>query len=159
MEKRKFRTAGWLAVAGLVGAALVAPGAVSAAGPGGDDNLPNSGDTSNTGGVTPTMGTAEMTCDDGSVLGVSGSFTLDGTAPAGSYVVIYLTPNNGSDASPAGNVEDNQVTIDISGKSGDVAFSMPISAPFTTTKGGVLAVFAKDQDGSVFTSKSNSLNC
>src|SRR4051794_22924926 len=159
MDKRKFRTAGWLAVAGLVGAALVAPATASAAAPGGDDNLPNSGDTSNTGGVGVEMGTATMTCDDGSVLGVSGSFSLSGTAGAGTYVVIYLTPNGGSDASPAGNVENNQVKVDISGKSGTVNFSVPITSPFTTTKGGILAVFAKDVDGSVFTSKSNSLNC
>jgi hypothetical protein len=160
MQKNKFRIAGWLAVAGLLGAALVSPAAVSAAGPGGDDNLPNSGHTSNTDGITPTMGTATMTCTgDSSVLNVSGSFTLSGTAGPDTYVIIYLTPNNGSDASPAGNVENNEVKVDISGLSGTVNFSLDITSPFTTTKGGVLAVFAMDEDGTIFTSKSNSLNC
>ncbi len=159
MFKSKFRAAGWLAVAGLLGAALVSPAAVSAAGPGGD-NVPPSGHLSNTGGITPTMGSATMTCNsDSLVTGLSGSFTLSGTAGANTSVVIYLTPNNGSDASPAGNVELNEVTVDISGQSGTVDFTLPITAPFTTTKGGVLAVFAMDTDGTVFSSKSNSLNC
>jgi hypothetical protein len=73
--------------------------------------------------------------------------------------VIYLTPNNGSDASPIGNVENNEVKVDLAGKSDTVAFSLPVTSPFTATSGGILAVFAKDQDGTVFTSKSNSLNC
>src|SRR5262245_5817471 len=153
MIKSKFRVAGWVAVAGLLGAALVSPAAVSAAGPGSDDNLPNSGHTSNTGGITPTfIANAVMTCtEDSSVTNVSGQFTLSGTAGAGTFVVIYLTPNNGSDATPAGNVENNEVKVDISGKSGTVDFSLSITSPFTTTQGGVLAVFAKDQDGSIFT--------
>src|SRR4051812_50163259 len=100
MDKRKFRTAGWLAVAGLVGAALVAPAAVSAAGPGGDDNLPNSGDTSNTGGVTPTMGTATMTCNDGSVLNVSGSFPPRRAARARTHAGHLPNPNGRPPAAP-----------------------------------------------------------
>ncbi len=153
--------AGWLAAALAAGTALLAPAAVLAAGPGGVDNVPTSGHTSDTGGVTPTMlANATLSCDAGdSVLGLAGHFTLSAMAGANTHVVIYLTPNNGSDASPAGNVEDNEVTVDISGKSGDVAFSLPVTSPFTTTKGGILAVFAMDQDGTIFSSKSNSLNC
>ena len=155
------RRAGWLATGLVAGTTILAPAAVMAAGPGGGDNLPNSGHTSNTGGVVPTMvANATLSCDaSNSVLGLAGHFTLSGTAAAGTSVVIYLTPNNGSDATPADNVENNEVTVDISGLSGDVAFSLPISSAFTTTKGGILAVFAMDVDGSIYTSKSNSLNC
>jgi hypothetical protein len=150
----------WLSAI-LVGATLALPPAAAAAGPGGGDDLPNSGHTSNTGGLTPTMiAGATISCDSGNnVNDISGRFTLSGTGGAGTYVVIYLTPNNGSNASPAGNVEDNEVRVDLAGRSGTVGFSLPITSGFTATNGGVLAVFAKDQDGSVFTSKSNSLNC
>ena len=155
------RRAGRLAAVLVSGTAILAPAAVMAAGPGGDDNLPNSGHTSNTGGVVPTMvANATISCDPSSgALGVIGHLTLSGTAGAGTSVVVYLTPNNGSDATPAGNVESNEVTVDISGQGGDLAFVLPVTSAFTTTKGGILAVFAMDQDGSVFTSKSNSLNC
>jgi hypothetical protein len=156
-----FPVAGWLGVVAMLAIAILGPSATLAAGPGGDDNLPNSGHTSNTGGIVPTMlKNAEMTCDENSsVQNISGQFTLSGTAGANTYVVIYLTPNNGSDASPVDNVEDNEVKVDISGQSGTVNFSLNITSPFTTTKGGVLAVFAMDVDGTIFTSKSNSLNC
>jgi hypothetical protein len=157
------RLAGWLGVVAMLAIAVLGPSAASiaAAGPGADDSLPNSGHTSNTGGVTPTMlKNATMTCNaDSSVLNVSGQFTLSGTAGANTYVIIYLTPNTGSDATPEGNVENNEVKVDISGQSGTVDFGLTISSAFTTTKGGVLAVFAKDVDGSIFSSKSNSLNC
>jgi hypothetical protein len=155
------RRAGWLATGLVAGTTMLAPAAVMAAGPGGDDHLPNSGHTSNAGGVVPTMvANATLSCDaSNSVLGLAGHFTLNSTAAAGTSVVIYLTPNNGSDANPAGNVESNEVSVDISGLSGDVAFSLPVTSEFTATKGGILAVFAMDVDGSIFTSKSNSLNC
>jgi hypothetical protein len=154
------RIASRLAAAGVLGAALLLPAAALAAGPGGEDNLPNSGHQSNTGGLTPTMiANATISCDaNDSVKSISGQFTLSGTGAAGTYVVIYLTPNNGSDASPAGNVENNEVQVSIAGKSGTVAFSVSITSPFTTSQGGILAVFAKDGE-TIFTSKSNSLNC
>jgi hypothetical protein len=154
------RKVGWLSVASMLALALLAPGTALAGGPGSSDNLPNSGHTSNTGGVTPTMvKDAVMTCDQSNVVSnVSGHFTIDGTGGAGTYVIIYLTPNNGSDADPA-LTEDNEVKVSIDGLSGTVSFSLNITTGFTTTKGGVLAVFAMDTDGSVFTSKSNSLNC
>src|SRR4051794_26232159 len=107
------RRAGWLAATLVGGTALLAPAAALAAGPGGEDHLPNSGHTSNTAGTVPTMvANATLSCDAGdTVLGVSGHFTLSGTAAAGTSVVVYLTPNNGSDASPAGNVEDNEAIV------------------------------------------------
>jgi hypothetical protein len=154
------RKVGWLSVASMLALALLAPSTALAGAPGADDNLPNSGDTSNTGGVVPTMNTdAVMTCNSDNVVGnVSGSFTLSDTAGPNTFVIIYLTPNTGSDADAA-LTEDNQVKVDISGQSGTVNFSLDITTPFTTTKGGVLAVFAMDVDGTIFHSKSNSLNC
>jgi hypothetical protein len=152
------RSLSWLVVAGLAGAALVGPGAagVAAGGPGAD-NLPNSGHTSSN-GLTLVMGTGTMDCTGDSVNGLSGSFTYSGGA-AGDHVVVYLTPNTGSDASPVGNVEDNEATITLTGASGTVNFSIDITSAFTTSKGGVLIVFAAAEDGTLYHSKSNSLNC
>ena len=114
---------GWLAAGLIAGITVIAPAAVMAAGPGGDDNLPNSGHTSNTGGIVPAMlANATLSCDAAnSVLGLGGHFSLGSAAGSGTSVVIYLTPNNGSDASPAGNVEGNEVTADISGPGGSAA--------------------------------------
>jgi hypothetical protein len=160
MNDTTTRRASWLAAA-LIGAALVLPAAAAATGPGGDDNLPNSGHMSATGGLTPTMlANATISCDAGNTVNtISGQFTLNGTGGLGSFVVIYLTPNNGSNASPIGNVENNEVQVDLSGRSGTISYSLPVTSAFTATSGGILAVFAKDVDGSIYTSKSNSLNC
>ena len=142
-----FRRAGWLAVASMTTLALFGPGsgAALAGGPGSEDNLPNSGHTSNTGGLIPTMVSAVMYCSDSVVGSLTGSFTLSGTGAAGTYVVIYLTPNNGSNADPVGNVENNEVTVPIAGKSGTVPFTLTLTSSFSVSKGGILAVFAKDQ--------------
>ena len=160
-RSRLARPLSWLVVAGLAGAALIGPGAggVSAdGGPGSPDFVPNSGHTSSS-GLTLLMGTGVMSCDGESVTSLSGSFTFSGADP-GDHVVIYLTPNNGSDASPVGNVEDNEITIELDGKTSPVAFTLPITSPFTTTKGGVLLVFASSVEGQqTYSSKSNSLNC
>jgi hypothetical protein len=151
------RPLSWLVVAGLAGAALIGPGAggVAAGGPS-DDNLPNSGHTSS-GGLTLEMSkNATMACDaNNSVGSISGTFTFSGSG----HVVIYLVPNNGSDASPVGNVENNEKTIDLTGKTSPLAFTLTITSPFTTSKGGVLAVFAMGDNGDLYNSKSNSLNC
>jgi hypothetical protein len=159
-RSRIARPLSWLVVAGLAGAALIGPGAgaVSAdGGPGSPDFVPNSGHTSSS-GLTLVMGTGVMSCDGASVTSLSGSFTFSG-ADAGDHVVIYLTPNNGSDASPVGNVENNEITIELDGKTSPVDFTLPITSPFTTTKGGVLLVFASSVEWQqVYTSKSNTLN-
>jgi hypothetical protein len=145
-------------VAGLAGAALIGPGAgsVGAAGPGSDDNLPNSGHTSSNGLTLLMSKNDTMACDaNNSVGSISGTFTFSGSG----HVVIYLTPNTGSDADPVGNVENNETTIDLTGKTSPVAFKLTVNSPFTTSKGGVLAVFARAEDGTIYNSKSNSLNC
>ncbi|HTG42857.1 MAG TPA: hypothetical protein VK697_14710, partial [Methylomirabilota bacterium] len=127
---------------------------VAAAEPGSPDFVPNSGHTSSS-GLSLTMGTATMNCHDSSVNSFSGSFTYSGTG----HVVVYAAANGGSDAAPAGNVQNNETTIDVSG-SGTVTFTLTITSPFTATSGGVLVVFASDVAGdNNYNSKSNSLNC
>jgi hypothetical protein len=127
------------------------PVGVLAAGPGSPDFLPNSGDQSHPGGATYTIeAERNITCTgDNSFTGMSGFIDITATAggdpvPAGSYLIVYLTPNGGSDASPIGNVENNQVKVDISGAvAGDkIAYNLVVSSPFTTSKGGVLGLIA-----------------
>jgi len=152
-----FRLVGWLAVATMLALALLGPaagGALASNEPGSPDFLPASGDHSSD-GLTLTMAqNATISCDQDSVNSISGSFEFTGTGT----VVVYLTPNNGSNASPAGNVDKNQVTIDLTGKTSPVAFTINITSAFTESKGGILAVFARGAD-TVYHSKSNSLNC
>ena len=108
---------------------------------------------------------AVMTCDGTSVDGVTGSFTLTKTLDVGSKITIYMVPNNGSDASPAGNVTKNETTITLTGAnntSGSVInWSLPVTSAFTTSQGGILVVFAVNADGTtaISSSKTNSLNC
>jgi hypothetical protein len=152
------RPLSWLVVAGLAGAALIGPGAGgvgAAGGPGSPDFVPNSGHTSSS-GLTLSMNPATMSCTGGSVNSINGSFNFTGSG----HVVVYLVPNGGSDADPVGNVENNEITVDLTGKSSPVAFDLVITSAFTTTHGGVLAVFASDVAGTnAYSSKSNSLNC
>jgi hypothetical protein len=152
------RSISWLAVAGLAGAALVGPGAAGVAASneaGSPDYVPNSGHTSSS-DLTLTMGDATISCDGSSVNSLSGSFTFQGSG----HVVVYLAANNGSNATPAGNVQNNELTVDLTGKTSPVAFVLPVTSAFTATSGGVLIVFASDEeDVSTYTSKSNSLNC
>jgi hypothetical protein len=129
---------------------------VAAAEPGSPDFVPFSGNTSSSGLTLVMSKTATMSCTGGSVNSVSGSFTFSGSG----HVVVYLTPNTGSDADPVGNVSKNELTIDLTGKTSPYSFTLTITSPFTTTKGGVLAVFASDVVGvNNYNSKSNSLNC
>ena len=160
-RSRWARPLSWLVVAGLAGAALIGPGAGGVAAsnePGSPDFVPNSGHTSSS-GLTLAMGTATITCDGDTASSFDGSFTFAGNDP-GDHVVIYLAANTGSNADPAGNVQNNELTIDLDGKTSPVSFSLPVTSPFTATAGGVLVVFASDVAGtSTYDSKSNSLNC
>ena len=85
MNDTTTRRASWLATA-LLGAALTLPAFAAAAGPGGDDNLPNSGHLSSTGGLTPTMlANATISCDAGNNVNlISGQFTVNQTGGLGS---------------------------------------------------------------------------
>ena len=152
----RFRLAGWISVGAMLALALLGPaagGVLASNEPGAPDYLPNSGDHSSD-GLALSMGTATINCDDSSVNSISGSFSFTGSGS----VVVYLVPNNGSNADPAGNVEDNQATIDLTGKTSPVAFTIDVTSSFTATKGGILAVFARGVD-TIYHSKSNSLNC
>ncbi|TAM59060.1 MAG: hypothetical protein EPN50_08195, partial [Chloroflexota bacterium] len=107
-----------LASLALMFAALGGGSLVFAAGPG-DNGLgtPNNGTKAAVtvgGSVTAAANSAtmnagaKMTCSTtDSVLGFTGSFTLNATVDSGSQFVLYLVNNNGSNASPAGNVADN----------------------------------------------------
>jgi hypothetical protein len=169
------RTAGWLAAAVMVAVAALAPATAFAAGPGNNGLDPTGNGTKSNAtvggslsaaGSSATMAAgAVMTCDDTSVDGVTGSFTLTKTLDVGSTITIYMVPNNGSDASPAGNVSKNETTITLTAAnntSGSVInWSLPVTHAFTTSSGGILVVFAVNDDGttSISSSKTNSLNC
>jgi hypothetical protein len=106
---------------------------------------------------------AKIYCDGDTVGSLVGTFdlTVTGTAPQGAFLILYLTPNNGSNADPIQNVEDNEVKIDISGKStGTYAWSLTITSPFTATAGGVLALFATPGTADDWVGgRANSLQC
>ncbi|HEX5465959.1 MAG TPA: hypothetical protein VFW92_04695 [Candidatus Limnocylindrales bacterium] len=165
-----------LATVAMLGVALGGGSIAFAAGPGNNGlGTPNDGSTSavmvggsvTAAGGSATMNTnATMSCtSNDSVLGFSGSFTLDKTVDSGSRFVVYLVPNNGSDANPSTNVAANSATVtvsapdNLSGKT--ISFSIPITSAFTESSGGILIVFAVNSDSitAISSSKSNSLNC
>jgi prealbumin domain-containing protein len=166
---RLARRLSWLAVLSLTSAALFVPSsAVLAAGPGDNGNgWPDGGPKSSgtvdgsasgvAGGAT--MNNAEMFCNGASANHFSGSFALNKDFDAGSTIVVYLAANNGSNASPAANVSKNYAVVPVEDE-GTYTFTLNITSPFTATSGGVLIVFAVNDDGTVISSsKSNSLNC
>jgi Prealbumin-like fold domain len=166
---RHARRLSWLAVISLVSAALFAPStAVFAAGPGDNGNgWPDGGPKSNSAvdenaalvANGANMNNATMACNGASVNALHGSFTLTEEFDEGSTIVVYLAANNGSNASPAANVSKNYAVVSVDAV-GTYNFTLNISSPFTATSGGVLIVFAVNQDGTVISSsKSNSLNC
>src|SRR4051794_14827834 len=98
------RSLGWIAVLAMLLGSLM-PVGVAADAPGSPDFLPNSGDQSHPGGATYTIAKERViTCTgDSNFTGMSGSIDITATAnddpvPAGSYLIVYLTPNGGSDA-------------------------------------------------------------
>ncbi|HEY3522225.1 MAG TPA: hypothetical protein VGK63_00855, partial [Candidatus Limnocylindrales bacterium] len=100
-----------------------------------------------------------MACSGNNVGSISGTFTLSQDVDAGSTVVIYLIPNNGSNATPAENVADNYTTVAVH-DAGTYSYTVNVTSAFTESSGGVLAVFAVNFDGTaISSSKSNSLNC
>ena len=111
-------------------------------------------------GNSATMNNATMSCNGDSVSSVSGSFDLTKDLDAGSTIVVYLVPNDGSNASPAANVSKNYEMVPVH-FAGSYPFTITISFGFTASSGGILAVFAVNSDGStvISSSKSNSLNC
>src|SRR3954465_13212234 len=170
-KKRKIRVRalGWLGVIALLGASLAAPVGAAAVGPGGNGTEQPSGGPKSAVTIDgsasaaeniATMGTAVLSCDGSSATNVSGSFTLNTDVDAGSTIVVYLVPNNGSNANPAANVSKNFAVVAVE-DSGTYHFSINVTHGFTATQGGILAVFAVNSDGTtvISSSKSNSLNC
>ncbi len=144
-------------------------GGAGAAGPG-DNGAPTSGNHTDLKNAAETF--TSVLISDNSLMACTGttaqsfstvlSFHLSATSPAGAYFVLYLDPNNGSNASPAENVPMNEVQVPVGGlAAGDYAInvSLPVTHAFTATTGGVLIVIADDVSGMQFNDKSNSLNC
>ena len=171
----RLRIAGWLAAGSMVLLGIMAPASALAAGPGNNgldptgngtkSNATVNGSLADAGGSATLNADGVMTCDGTSVGSISGTFTLNTTLDVGSKITLYLVPNNGSDASPVGNVPKNESTITLTGAnntSGTVIhYTVNVTSPFTTSSGGVLVVFAVNDDGTtaISSSKSNSLNC
>lgn len=169
-RSRLARRLSWLAVISLVSAALFAPAVspVLAAGPGDNGSgWPDGGPKSDAtvggsaeavaGGAS--MNDAKMYCNGDSANHFSGSIDVTKDFDAGSTIVVYLSANNGSNASPAANVSKNYAVIPVS-DSGTYPFTLDITSGFTSSAGGILIVFAVNEDGTVISSsKSNSLNC
>src|SRR5262245_51656219 len=144
------RGLGWLAVVTMVAWAMVGPGvAVVSAFEPGENGMPTSGN------LTDLMGRADdvtldfqtnltINCDsDGTAqqFNIHLDYSISGAAlPAGSTIVVYLSPNNGAinnnsggdDAGYIATVESNEITIDVGGLSGSgtLTFSIPITSPF-----------------------------
>ena len=89
--------------------------------------------------------------------------------PAGSTLVVYLSPNNGAINYDGGSdaaayisaVESNEVALSMAGRggSGTLTFTLYVTTAFEATHGGVLGVVANDIDGSSWETKDRSLNC
>src|SRR3954454_5952889 len=171
----RLRIAGWLAAGSMVLVGILAPAGALAAGPGNNgldatgngtkSNATVSGSLADAGGSAKLNADGVMTCEDTAVGSISGTLEITSTLDVGSKITLYLVPNNGSDASPAGNVSKNESTITLTGAnntSGSVIqYTINATEPFTTSVGGVLVVFAVNNDGTtaISSSKSNSLNC
>lgn len=149
--------------------------AVTAAFTPGDNGHPNGGPYSDLKGGSANFtfqANATLTCDSDDTA-ASFTFHLDydvtGTLPAGATLVVYLSPNQGAINGNAGgdeagyvaDVESNYTVLDVAGLSGSgtLNFTLNITSPFSLVTGGVLGVIASEQDGTSWSSKTNSLNC
>ncbi|MBA2381855.1 MAG: hypothetical protein H0V73_07065, partial [Chloroflexi bacterium] len=169
------RRTGWLAAAAMLAIGALAPSAALAAGPGNNgheatgngttSDATAGGSLSAAAGSATLQANAEMFCTNTSVGHIDGTFTLNETLDVGSQITLYLVPNNGSNANPAGNVTKNEVTITLTDANNDagtvIHYSLVVTSPFTVSSGGILVVFAVNADGTtaISSSKTNSLNC
>ncbi|HEU5205003.1 MAG TPA: hypothetical protein VFU17_11955, partial [Candidatus Limnocylindrales bacterium] len=168
-----------MAVASMLAIAMFGPGAgvVAAFNPG-ENGTPTSGnhtDLNGRGGDVTFDFQTNMTinCDgDGTAqqFNIKLDYSVTGDPlPAGSTLVVYLSPNNGAINNNAGGneaayiqtVESNEISIDVSGLdgSGTLNIAIPVTDPFQLNGGGVLGVIADDVDGTAWTTKTNSINC
>jgi hypothetical protein len=144
----------------------------------GQDGHPTSGESSDLNG-----GTATFTFEQNAILSCDGdtassfAFHIDydvtGTLPAGSVLIVYLSPNQGAINNNAnGNaqayidaVQSNFEPVDISGLTGTgtLDVTVTVTSSFELSGGGVLGVIADEAGytpvGQEFTSKSNSVQC
>ena len=110
-------------------------------------------------------GQSSLTCSGNSAQVATGSFTLTKTLDVGSVIVVYLVPNNGSNANPPDNVAKNQTSVTLTNADNTtgsvINWSIPITSGFTVSKGGILGVFAVNADyqTAISSSKTYSLNC
>jgi hypothetical protein len=175
------RPAGWLGVVAMLAIAILGPSAGSAlAGTfnPGQNGHPTSGhltDLKGRGGDVVFKFQTNMTINcDGSTtqqFNMKLDYDITGAAlPAGSTLVVYLSPNQGAINNNAGGdeagyistVESNEGSVDMSGLSGSgtLTIHVSVSHPFQLSGGGVLGVIADDKDGtSAWTTKTNSINC
>jgi cell division septation protein DedD len=129
--------------------------------------------------------TASIDCDGDTVteLHMFLAYSVNGDPlPAGSSVVVYLSPNDGAinnnadsdndgdvsgaeEAAYVAAVESNYVAVDVSGLSDmdTLDIDVTVTEAFKASNGGILGVIASDLNGSdatvEFTSKTNSLQC
>jgi hypothetical protein len=172
----RLRAIGWLVVFAMLAAAML-PGAVAAFTPG-ENGQPTSGNQTDLQGragdvVFDFQTNMTINCTDDNTtqqFNINLDYEIDGDPlPAGSMLVVYLSPNNGAINGNAGGdeagyistVESNEISIDMSGLdgSGTLTFSIPVTDPFQLVSGGVLGVIASDVDGTSWTTKTNSINC
>src|SRR5258706_1407341 len=166
-----FRKAGWFAAAGMLVVGGLAASAVLAAGPGNNGGDPTGNGTTSDAtvngslsgaGSSATLNPAVMFCDGTSVGSIDGTLTLSKTLDVGSVITLYMVPNNGSNANPAGNVSLNEISITLTDANNDsgseISYSLSVTHPFTATAGGILVVFAVNADGTtaISSSKTNS---
>ena len=115
---------------------------------------------------------AQLTCDsedNASSFTFHVDYDVTGTLPVGATLVVYLSPNNGAitgnsggdDAGYIADVESNFEVIDVGGLTGTgtIDVVVNITSPFQLVTGGVLGVFASEDGGQSWSSKTNSLNC
>ena len=171
------RKLGWLAVASMLALAMIGPGTglVAAFNPG-ENGTPKSGDQTDLQGraddVTFNFQTnMTINCSgDGTAqqFNIKLDYSISGAAlPAGSTLIVYLSPNNGAINNNAGGdaagyiatVESNQGSIDMSGLSGSgtLNITIPVTSSFQLNGGGVLGVIAVDVDGTVWTTDKDGL--
>jgi hypothetical protein len=157
---------------------LISPVSADAGYTPGSNGHPTNGPYSNLNG-----GVATFTFEQNAVLSCNGdtatsfSFTIDytvtGTLPANSTLIIYLSPNQGAINNNAGGdaagyiatVESNYFSKNVSGLTGsgsfDVTVTVSAATSFDLAGGGVLGVFASEAGatGQSWDSKSNSVQC
>ena len=128
---------------------------------------------------------ATLTCGQGdTATSVSFRFSYEvrngETVPAGASLVVYLSPNQGAvngnadahgngdgvrseqeEANYIADVESNYIVLDVGGLTGRGTMSgtVQVTRPFRLSRGGVLGVFAQEQQRDISHSKTNSLNC